>query len=102
MSAQGLHPFKGFTTEIADKVFSLSVDGLVSVEGTGGDEGLPADLTPVRPLARVCPDVSRQVGIISEGLLAHRAAVGLVPALVAVAVVVVGVKGQRGLLQARL
>lgn len=56
--AQRLHPFEGFATVVAHKVFPLGVNGLVSVQSAGGDESLSADFTSVRPLSGVCPDVS--------------------------------------------
>ncbi len=102
--AEGLHPLEGFTTVITDKVFPLSVDRLVSVQSARCDESLPAYFTPVRPLSCVCPDVSCQVGAVTEALFADGAAVGLLFALLAgsavAAVVVVGVEGQGGVLQA--
>ncbi len=87
--AERLHPFKGFTAVIADKLFPLSVDGLVSVQSAGGDKSLPAYFTDVRPLSRVCPDMSCEVGAVTEALLAHRAAIRLVFALLVVVIVVV-------------
>lgn len=101
VSAKRLHPLKGFATVITDEALALGVDGLVPVQRAGGDEGFPADVTSVRPFARVRPDVCRQVGAVAETLLAHGAAVRPLPALVAVAVVAaVGVEGQSGVLQA--
>jgi len=99
--AQRLHPLEGFTTIITDELFPLGVDRLVSVQRARGDEGLPADVTSVRPLPGVCPDVSREVGAVTEALLADGAAVGLLFALLAV-VVVVGVEEQAGVRQAAL
>lgn len=94
VSAERLHPLKGFATVITDEALALAVDGLVPVQRAGGDERFPADVTPVRPLARVRPDVSRQVGAVAEALLAHGAAVRPLSALLAVAVVAaVGVEG---------
>lgn len=76
------------------------MDRLVPVEGARCDERLPAYVTPVRPLARVRPDVRREVGAVAEALLAHGAAVGFLFALLAVVARVVRLEEQRGLLQA--
>lgn len=81
-----------------DEMFALGVDGLVSVQSAGRDKGLSTYFTPVRPFSRVRPDVGRQVGAVTETLLANRAAVVFVPGILAV-VAVVEVKGQRWLLQ---
>lgn len=89
MSAERLHPLEGLATVGAHEVLALGVDGLVSVERTGGDEGLPADVASVGPLAGVRPDVRGQVRAVAEALLAHRAAVGLIFRLLTLAVVVV-------------
>lgn len=89
VSAKRLHPFEGFTTIVADEVFPLCVDSLVSVQCTGCDESLSAYLTSVWPLSCVCPDVSCQVGAVSETLFADGAAVWPVFTLIAIAVVVV-------------
>lgn len=89
MSAKRLHPFEGFTTVITDEVFPLCVNSLVSVQCTCCDESLSAYLTSIRPLSRVCPDVSCQVGAVSETLFADGAAVGPLFTLIAIAVVVV-------------
>lgn len=106
VSAKRLHPFKGFATIITHKVFPLCVDRLVSVQSARGDKSLPAYFTSVRPLTRVCPDVSGQVGAVTETLFTHRAAVGLLFALLAIVVVIVvvviGVKGQGVVLQTAL
>lgn len=100
--AEGLHPFEGFATVVTDKVFPFSVDRLVSVQSARCDKSLPAYFTSVGPLPCVCPDVSCQVGAVTEALFADRAAVGLLFTLLArsVVVVVVGVEGQGGVLQA--
>lgn len=104
VSAKRLHPFEGLATVVTHKVFPLRVDGLVSVQSARRDEGLSAYFTPVRPLARVRPDVSSEVGAVAEALLAHRAAVGFFFALLAAVVdddvVVIGVEGQGGGLHA--
>lgn len=89
MPAKRLHPFEGLATVGAHKVLALSVDGLMSVQRAGGDEGLPADVASVGPLAGVRPDVRGQVRAVAEALFAHGAAVGLVFGLLALAVVVV-------------
>lgn len=98
--AKRLHPFEGFPTVITDKVFPFSVDRLVSVQSACCDKSLSAYFTSVRPLSCVCPDVSGEVGAVAEALLANGAAVGLLFTLLAVADAVVGVEGQRGVLQA--
>lgn len=116
MPAERLHPLEGLATVRAHEVLALSVDGLMSIQRAGGDEGLPADVASVGPLAGVGPDVRGQVRAVAETLLAHGAAVGLVFGLIALAVVVVvvvvvmvvvndaavdgRVKGQLGFLQA--
>lgn len=41
----------------------------------------------------MCPDVSCEVGAVTEALFTNRAAVGLLFALLAIVVVVVGVEG---------
>lgn len=87
--AEWLHPLEGLATVGAHEVLALGVDSLVSVQRAGGDEGLPADVASVGPLAGVRPDVRRQVRAVAEALLAHGAAVGLVFRLVAVVMVVV-------------
>lgn len=92
VSAKRLHPFEGFTTVITDEVFPLGVDSLVSVQCTCCDESLSAYLTSVWPLSCVCPDVSCQVGAVSETLLAHGAAVGPLFTLIAIAVADVAVE----------
>lgn len=94
--AKGLHPFEGFSTVITHKVFPLSMDGLVSVEGAGCDKGLSADFTSVRPFPCVCPNVSCQVGAVTEALLTHRAAVG--PVFILLHIVLIEMKGQRRVL----
>lgn len=103
VSAKRLHPFKGFTTIITHKVFPLSVYCLVSVQSTRGDKCLPAYFTSVRPLARVCPDVSGKVGAVTETLFTDRATVGLLftflTNVVVIVVVVIGVEGQGRVLQ---
>lgn len=101
VSAKRLHPFEGFATVITDKVFALRVDGLVSIQRTCCDKGLPAYLTSVWPLSRVRPDMSCKVAAVIETLFADRAAVGLLSALLAVAAVVTvaGVERQSGVLQ---
>lgn len=99
VTAKRLHPFKGFAAIIANEAFPLGVDGLVPVERARRDERLSAYFTPVRPFARVRPDVSCEVGAVAETLLAHGAAVR--PLFILLAVVqVAGVEGQTGLLQA--
>lgn len=101
VSAKRLHPFKGFAAIIANEAFALGVDRLVPVQRACCDESLSAYLTPVRSFARVCPDVSCEVGTVAETLLAHGAAVRPLLILLAVAVVhVAGVERQTGLLQA--
>lgn len=67
----------------------LCVDRLVSVQSARRDEGLAAYFTPVRPLSCVRPDVSCQVGAVTEALLADRAGVGFVSALLIAEVVMV-------------
>lgn len=100
VSAERLHPFKGFPTIIADEAFPLGVDGLVPVERAGCDKSLSTDFTPVRSFARVRPDMSCQVGTVAEALLTHGAAIRPLFILLAVAVVhVAGVEGQARLLQ---
>lgn len=99
MPAQRLHPFEGFATIIAHKVFPFSVYRLVSVQSARRDKTLPAYLTSVRPLPCVCPDVSCEMGTVTETLLTHRAAIGFLFALLAV-VVVVRMEGQSGVMQA--
>lgn len=89
VSAKRLHPFEGFTAIITDKVFPFSVDGLVSVQCACCDKSLSAYFTSVRPLSCVCPDMSCQVGAVTETLFTNRAAVGLVFTLLAVDIVVV-------------
>lgn len=89
VSAERLHPFEGFATAVTHKAFPLGVDRLVSVQSARRDEGLAAYFTPVRPLSRVSPDVSCQVGTVTEAFFTDGAAVGFVFALlVAVEVVV--------------
>lgn len=114
MPAERLHPLEGLATVGAHEVLALGVDGLMSVQRAGGDEGLPADVASVGPLAGVRPDVRGQVRAVAEALLAHGAAVGLVFRLIALTVVVVvvemvviedaavdgRVEGQLGFLQA--
>lgn len=87
--AERLHPLEGFTAVVADKVFPLGVDRLVSVQSACCDKSLPAYFTLVRPLPRVCPDVSCEVGAVTKALLTNRAAVGFLFALLAIVVVVV-------------
>lgn len=100
VSAKRLHPFKGFTTIITHKVFPLSVYCLVSVQSAGCDKSLPAYFTSVWPFACVCPDMSCEVGAITETLFTDRAAVGLLFTLLAIVVIVViGMEGQSGVLQ---
>lgn len=88
MSAKRLHPLEGFPTVTTHKRLPLSVDSLVSVQSTGCYKGFPADLTSVGSFPCVCPDVSCQVVTVTEALLTHGAAVGLVSALVQAVIMV--------------
>lgn len=102
VSAKRLHPFKCFATIITYEAFPLRVDGLVPVQRACCDKGFPAYVTSVRSFARVCPDMSCEVGTVAETLLTHGAAVRPLSVLIAVAVVaaVAGVEGYGGVLQA--
>lgn len=101
VSAKRLHPFKGFAAIIANEAFPLGVDRLVPVQGACCDKSLSAYFTPVRSFARVCPDMSCEVGTVAETLLTHGATVRPLFILLAIAVVdVAGVERQIGLLQA--
>lgn len=88
VSAKRLHPFERLLTVITHKMFPFSVDRLVSVQSACGDKGLSAYFTPVWPLSCVCPDMSCQVGTVTETLFTDRAAVGFLFGLLAVTVVV--------------
>lgn len=85
--AKGLHPFEGFATEITHKLFSLSVNRLVSIQSARRDKSLSAYVTPVRPLPCVSPDMCCKVGAIAETLLTNRATIRLLFILLAVVVV---------------
>lgn len=101
VSTKRLHPFKGFAAIIANEAFALGVDRLVPVQRACCDERLSAYFTPVGSFARVCPDMSCEVGTVAETLLTHGAAVRPLFILLAVAVVdVAGVERQMGVLQA--
>lgn len=95
--AKGLHPFERLSTVITYKVFPFGVYSLVSVQRACGDEGLSTYITSVRSLPGVRPDVRREVGTVAETFFTNRAAIG--PVFVFLAVVLVGVKRQHGVLQ---
>lgn len=97
MSAQRLHPFKGFPTVITHKLFPLSVDGLVSVQSARRDKSLPAYFTSVRPLSCVSPDVSCEVGAVAKALFTNGAGVGLLSPLLVI--IVVRLERQGGVMQ---
>lgn len=95
--AKGLHPFEGLSTVITYKVFPFGVYSLVSVQCACGNKRFSTYITSVGSLPGVRPDVRREVGAIAETFFAHGATIR--PVFVFLAVVLVGVKRQHGVLQ---
>ena len=95
--AKGLHPFERLSTVITYKVFPFGVYSLVSVQRACGYKGFSTYITSVRSLPCVCPDVRGQVGAVAETFFTHRTTIR--PVFVFLAVVLVGVERQHGILE---